>query len=128
MAVEHLREGTSIVSSGSVPGISRPLWLRFYTATKAAVNGPTSVFAAAVAPDEIGNTAVLLASGDTLRAADKIGPCPAYAGLAARRFPLTRSPSMLIDPAPKAATWSRPPTMATFLRKWIIWFWSAKLL
>lgn len=32
-------------------------------------------------PDEIGNIAVLLASGDALRAADKIGPCPLTRGL-----------------------------------------------
>ncbi len=29
---------------------------------------------------------------------------------------------MLNDPAPKAATWNRPPAMTMFLRKWIIWF------
>jgi NAD(P)-dependent dehydrogenase (short-subunit alcohol dehydrogenase family) len=92
VAVEHLREGTSIVSSGSVPGISRPLWLRFYTATKGAVDGPTSVFAAAVAPDEIGNIAVLLASGDTLRAADKIGPCPRLRGACCATIPLDAEP------------------------------------
>src|SRR5258705_5206667 len=42
--------------------------------------------------------------------------------LNARRCPLRRSASMLNDPAPKVATWNRPPAMATFLKKWIIWF------
>src|SRR5258705_13948108 len=46
------------------------------------------------------------------------------AGLSARprRCLLVRSPSMLIDPAPKLATWNRPPAMAIFLKKWISWF------
>src|SRR5258705_8060978 len=46
------------------------------------------------------------------------------AGLSARprRCLLVRSPSMLIDPAPKLATWNRPPAMALFLKKWISWF------
>src|SRR5205085_7442418 len=35
--------------------------------------------------------------------------------------------SRLNLPAPKATICSRPPASITFLRKWIIWFWSAKL-
>src|SRR6202021_223323 len=42
--------------------------------------------------------------------------------------PFERRLSRLIAPAPKATIWSRPPAIITFLRKWIIWFWSAKLL
>jgi hypothetical protein len=36
--------------------------------------------------------------------------------------------SMLSAPAPNATICSGPPAIITFLRKWIIWFWSAKLL
>ena len=32
---------------------------------------------------------------------------------------------MLSAPAPNATIWSSPPAIITFLRKWIIWFWSA---
>ena len=35
---------------------------------------------------------------------------------------------MLSAPAPNATICSSPPAIITFLRKWIIWFWSAKLL
>jgi hypothetical protein len=41
---------------------------------------------------------------------------------------LRRHCSMLTAPAPKAAIWSSPPAIITFFRKWIIWFWSVKLL
>jgi hypothetical protein len=36
--------------------------------------------------------------------------------------------SMLSAPAPNATIWSSPPAIITFLKKWIIWFGSAKLL
>ena len=36
--------------------------------------------------------------------------------------------SMLSAPAPNATIWSSPPAIIMFLRKLIIWFWSAKLL
>src|SRR6202007_2044763 len=42
--------------------------------------------------------------------------------------PLLRRLSMLSAPAPNAAICRSPPAIITFLRKWIIWFWSAKLL
>jgi hypothetical protein len=48
-----------------------------------------------------------------------VGPCSAT--LAFRL-------SILSAPAPNATIWSSPPAIITFLRKWIIWFWSAKLL
>ena len=73
-ALEHLREGASIINIGSIAGFSRPPWLRFCTATKGAIDWLTRVFADVVTPDEIGNIAVLLAS---LRA----GPVPLTLGL-----------------------------------------------
>jgi hypothetical protein len=36
--------------------------------------------------------------------------------------------SMLSRPAPNAITSSRPSTITRFFRKWMNWFWSAKLL
>jgi|HubBroStandDraft_1064217.scaffolds.fasta_scaffold79083_2 hypothetical protein len=51
----------------------------------------------------------------------------ATAGLEPRSRVLRRL-SMLSAPAPNAAICRSPPAIITFLRKWIIWFWSAKLL
>src|SRR4030095_1087759 len=44
------------------------------------------------------------------------------------RLSLLRRLSMLSAPAPNAAICRSPPAIMTFLRKWIISFWSAKLL
>src|SRR5438552_1857073 len=48
----------------------------------------------------------------------------AHAGTEADRRRLSR----LNAPAPNATTCRRPPVIARFFMKWIIWFWSAKLL
>jgi len=37
-ALEHLREGASIIKNGCIAGNSHPPCLRFYTATKAAID------------------------------------------------------------------------------------------
>src|SRR3954447_495794 len=37
-----------------------------------------------------------------------------------------RRASRLRPPPPNAATCSSPPAIATFLKKWIIWFWSER--